>query len=65
MEKLLQITKAPIAKIWHVLKAKAIAALEKYVSVSTFVLRIYVFDVKYIECFYAQKTPTVVLFSIN
>ena len=36
MEKVLQITKAPIAKIWHVLKAKAIAALEKYVSVSTF-----------------------------
>ena len=36
MEKLLQITKAPIAKIWHVLKAKVIAALEKYVSVSTF-----------------------------
>ena len=36
MEKILQITKAPIAKIWHVLKAKAIAALEKYVSVSTF-----------------------------
>ena len=31
-----QITKAPIAKIGHVLKAKAIAALEKYVSVSTF-----------------------------
>ena len=36
MEIILQITKAPIAKIWHVLKAKAIAALEKYVSVSTF-----------------------------
>ena len=33
---ILQITKAPIAKIWHVLKAKAIAALEKYASVSTF-----------------------------
>ena len=33
MEEMLQITKAPIAKIWHVLKAKAIAALEKYVSV--------------------------------
>ena len=32
----LQITKAPIAKIWRVLKSKAIAALEKYVSVSTF-----------------------------
>ena len=28
--------KAPIAKIWHVLKSKAIAALEKSVSVSTF-----------------------------
>ena len=37
MQEVLQITKAPIAKIWHVLKAKAIAALEKYVSVSTFV----------------------------
>ena len=36
MEKLLQITKAPIAKIWHVLKAKTIAALEKYVSMSRF-----------------------------
>ena len=36
MEEMLQITKAPIAKIWHVLKAKTIAALEKYVSVSTF-----------------------------
>ena len=36
MEKLLEITKAPIAKIWHVLKPKTIAALEKYVSVSTF-----------------------------
>ena len=33
---MLQIRKAPIAKIWHVLEAKAIAALEKYVSVSTF-----------------------------
>ena len=31
-----QITKALIAKIWHVLKTKAIAALEKYASVSTF-----------------------------
>ena len=36
MEKILQITKAPIAKIWHVLEAKSIAALEKYVSVSRF-----------------------------
>ena len=36
MEKLLQITKAPIAKIWNDIKAKAIAALEKCVSVSTF-----------------------------
>ena len=36
MEKNLQITKAPIAKIWHVLKAKTIAALEKYVSVLRF-----------------------------
>ena len=36
MEKILQIAKAPIAKIWHVLKAKAIAALENSVSVSTF-----------------------------
>ena len=36
MEKILQIMKAPIAKIWHDLKAKAIAALEKYASVSTF-----------------------------
>ena len=33
---MLQITKAPIAKIWHVFKAKAIAVLENYVSVSTF-----------------------------
>ena len=36
MEKVLQITKAPIAIIWLVLEAKAIAALEKYASVSTF-----------------------------
>ena len=36
MEKVLQITKAQIAKIWHVLKAKAIATLEKYASLSTF-----------------------------
>ena len=36
MENYPPIMKAPIAKIWHVLKAKAIAALEKYVSVSTF-----------------------------
>ena len=35
-KKTLLITKAPFAKIWHIFKAKAIAALEKYVSVSTF-----------------------------
>ena len=33
MEEMLQMTKAPIAKIWHILEAKSIAALEKYVSV--------------------------------
>ena len=36
MEEMLQITKAPIAKIWHILKAKSIAALEKYVNVPRF-----------------------------
>ena len=36
MEEILQITKAMIAKIWHMLKAKSITALEKYVSVLRF-----------------------------
>ena len=35
-KKTLLITKASFTKIWHIFKAKAIAALEKYVSVSTF-----------------------------
>ena len=36
LEETLQITKAPFTKIWHIFKAKAIAALEKYVIVLSF-----------------------------
>ena len=36
----LLITKAPFTKIWHIFKAKAIAALEKYVIVLKFALMI-------------------------
>ena len=40
------------------------ACVPKYNSSECILLRIYVFDVKYIECFSAQKTLTVVLCSM-
>ena len=53
MEKILQVTKAAIAKIWPVLKAKSIAALEKYVSVSRFDHKYYSI---YVSCMYNFNT---------
>ena len=47
--------------VCNVNKNKLEACVPKYNSSECILLRIYVFDVRYIECFSAQKTLTVVL----